>query len=281
MKKFKLSMEQFAELPFVVEGESKEIRYMGNGKVAIRLKPTVYSYTHNRAGELPGTDSLRLRATEILVDQLATAGIKHAYCAINKQFIQADLILQPHTRDNPQPFRPSDLTASQINKLPSAPPIEVVVKDRHVGTPKHRYYKFTNYPTRDGIYIDVDDKYPETTVRFDWRNPMKDNDGNRLADEVLSDEMANWFINVRQAKKTACKSFEVLRDFMETKGIDLWDICFFISMDGKTVFSEISQDCGRYRLLETSKSLDKDVWRQGGSGQHVAQKWQQFIDRIS
>jgi len=276
-----LSPEEFKTLPAVVEGESKEIRYLGNGDVAIRLKPTVYSYTHNRTGEIEGTDSLRLQASQILSEQLALNGIDHAYQYFSDSFIQAKLVLQPPTKDNPEPFRPDDIDKEELAKLPVAPPIEVVVKDRHVGTPKHRYYKFGNYPTREGLYIQPEDLYPNTVVRFDWRNPMHDEDGNRLADEVLGEEMADWFIDVKEARETARRAFSVLRSFMQSRGIDLWDICFFIAEDGKTMFGEISQDCGRYRLLESDNSLDKDVWRQGGSGEQVSAKWQQFVNLIS
>lgn len=276
-----LSLEEFKNLPEVIEGESKEIRYLGEGDVAIRLKPTVYSFTHNRTGEIEGTDWLRLQASKILSEQLALNGINHAYRHFSDSFIQAQLVLQPPTKDQPYPFRPDDISDEELSKLAVAPPIEVVVKDRHVGTPKHRYYKFGNYPTREGLYIQPEDIYPETTVRFDWRNPMHDERGNRLADEVLGEEMANWFINVKTARQTARKAFSVLQTFMKSRGIDLWDICFFISEDGETMFGEISQDCGRYRLLDTTNSLDKDVWRQGGSGEQVTEKWRQFLDLIS
>lgn len=276
-----LDQATFEELPFVVEGESKEIRYMGEGQVAIRLKPTIYSYTHNRTGELEGTDRLRMQASDILVGELAAHGIGHAYQAMNDHFIAANLVLQPPTQRDPHPFRPDDLSPADLAALPVAPPIEVVVKDRHVGTPKHRYFDFGNYPTQEGQYIQPEDAYPDSVVRFDWRNPMQDPDGNRLADEVLGEEMADWFINTEKARRTARQAFKVLRTFLESKGIGLWDICFFISEDGETIFSEISQDCGRYRLLNDRNPLDKDVWRQGGSGDKVLEKWQQFVDRIS
>ena len=50
--------------------------------------------------------------------------------------------------------------------------------------------------------------------------------------------------------------------------------------DGKTVFGEISQDCGRFRHFDLG-SLDKDVWRSGGSSELVLEKWQLLLDLIS
>ena len=276
------TMTQFKQLPLVVEGESKEIRYIGNGKVAIRLKPTIYSYTHNRCSSINGSDKLRLRTTQIITELLSKHGIRHAYTDFTDSFIIADLILSS-TKNS---FVPSDLTDAQIRRLQIAPPIEVVVKSRHVGTPKHRYYKFEDYPLRsnhpafDGLTIQPEQSYPETVVRFDWRNPMHDAAGSRLADEVMSEQMANWFIDVEAAKITACRAYEVIRTELSKKGIDLWDICFFISQDGSTLFGEISQDCGRYRLFQNETSLDKDVWRSGGSSKDVLKKWEQFYNLI-
>lgn len=277
-----LSTHEFKALPLVVEGESKEIRYLGKGKVAIRLKPTIYSYTHNRCSTIEGTEKLRLKTTEVIVRALQQSGVKHAYTDFTDDFIIADLVLGS-TEDK---FIPPDLTQDEINKLQVAPPIEVVVKSRHVGTPKHRYYEFEHYPIRsdhptyDGLTVHPDESYPETIVRFDWRNPMHSKDGERLADEVLSEQMADWFIDVNKAKDTALRSYEAMRSLLASKGIDLWDVCFFISQDGSTVFSEISQDCGRYRLFQTDNALDKDIWRSGGSSDQVLKKWQQFYEKI-
>jgi len=54
--------EQFAKLPLVVEGESKIVRLWGKAPgatnkdlVLIKFKPTVYSWTFNRAGIVSNT----------------------------------------------------------------------------------------------------------------------------------------------------------------------------------------------------------------------------------
>ncbi len=281
----KLTVQEFNNLPLVTEGESKEVRYAGNGEVAIRLKPTIYSYTHNRTGIIPGSDTLRLRAVQTLVPLLQRAGIRHTYKAVNDAWILSDLVLQPETANGAQPFRPADLNPADIAALPVAPPIEVVVKEVHSGTPRHRYYDFDNFRTRkshprfSNVRLAQDTPYPERIVRYDWRNPMTDNHGNRLADEVLPDQMADWYINVEKAGRTALRAFGVLSDFLNTKDLALWDICFFIAEDGETMFGEVSPDCLRVRAHDASP-LDKDVWRQGGSSGSVMNKWQGFISLI-
>ncbi len=275
-----LTMKMFKAMPLVVEGESKEVRYCGNGEVIIRLKPTVYSYTHNRAGVIAGTDTLRLRAIAALLPVLQSAGVRHTYIEANDYWIRSQLVLQPVTTMCPHPFRPSDLSLSELAKLSYAPPVEVVVKKVHGGTPKHRYYQFSEYPTRTGQHIQPDGRYPQPFVRFDWRNPMHDYDGNRLADETLPEPMAEWFINVEAAKQTALVAFAALDEHLASKGLDLWDICFFVTADGQALFGEVSPDGLRVRAADGT-SLDKDVWRSGGSSSTVKDKWQAFASAVS
>lgn len=275
-----LTIETFKTMPLVVEGESKEVRYCGNGEVIIRLKPTVYSYTHNRAGVIPGTDTLRLRAIAALLPIMQNAGVRHTYLEVNDHWIRSRLVLQPATTTNPLPFRPDDLSLAETQSFPIAPPVEVVVKKVHGGTPKHRYYRFSEYPTRDGSHIHPERHYPQPFVRFDWRNPMHDNNGERLADEVLPEPMADWFIDVSAAQQTALTAFNVLSEHLRARGLDLWDICFFITNDGKTLFGEVSPDGLRVRAAD-GVALDKDVWRSGGSSAVVKDKWQAFTSAVS
>ncbi len=276
-----LTLKQFRKLPLVVEGESKEVRYCGNGQVIIRLKPTIYSFTHNRSGVIEGSDTLRLQSIQALLPVLRSVGIQHSYIEVNDSWILSALVLQPATRGNPEPFRPRDLIPDELSPLPLAPPVEVVVKRVHSGTPKHRYYEFDHYGVRvshpqfPNASLQVDQPYPEPFVRFDWRNPMTDRSGQRLADEVLPEPMADWFIDVERAKQTAMRAFNALDVFLRERQLELWDICFFISEDGQVMFGEVSPDCLRVRAGDGS-SLDKDVWRGGGSSETVLQKWQKF-----
>ncbi len=276
-----ITEEYFKTLPLVAEGWSKEIRYMGNGLVAMKLRPTVYSYTHNRAGDIKGTEKLRIQASEHLVKIVEQAGIKHAYKEIQPSFIVSDLVLPESTGKLTQNFMPDDLSDAQISLLARATPIEVVVKRVHTGTPKHRYYGMAGTVVRPnhsqaGATIQVDQPYPEVVVRFDWRNPLEDENGKRLQDEVLPEVMADWYIDTKTATNTARSAFLALESSLAKASLNLWDICFFISQDGSTIFSEVSPDCLRVR--SGNESLDKDVWRKGGSSGDVVDKWQAFVN---
>ena len=274
-----LSEEDFKKLPLVIEGESKEVRYAGEGKVVIRFKPTIYSYTANRCGVVEGSGKLRLRASKRFVQVLAKAGIKHAYRDVSEDWVLADLILQPLSGAVPEPFRPDDMSSEEIDSLLFAPPIEVIVKRMHSGTSKHRYFAMSGFPVRKshplfaGVAFGADDAYPLPIVRFDWRNPIKAPDGKRLADEILPESIADWYIDVKKAEQTALKVYETMTEFLGELDVVCYDLCLFITEDGETVFGEISQDCGRYRHFDLG-SLDKDVWRAGGSSEQVLEKWQ-------
>lgn len=292
-----LTEEDFKAMPLVVEGESKEVRYAGGGLVVIRFKPTIYSFTHNRAGIVEGSDTMRLRATRVLVAALKARGVQHAYREVTDRWVLADLLIQPEVNGMPKPFRPPELDEMEVNArlrrpLPSrmvgidmAPPIEVVVKAMHSGTSKHRYVGMhghpvrSDHPTYGGVLFHNEEPYPEPLVRFDWRNPLKSREGKWLADEVLGDQQANWFIDVAEARRTALKVFGTLGDILNEIDVVPYDLCLFISQDGKTVFGEISQDCGRYRHFDHG-SLDKDVWRAGGSSEQVLQKWGILADLL-
>ncbi len=277
-----LTEEQFKGLPLVVEGESKEVRYAGQGKVVIRLKPTIYSFTANRAAVVPGSEVMRLRATRVLTTALKMMGVPHAYNQVNERWILADFMLQPQSPSHPTPFRDPEW----LKRFPPvAPPIEVVVKRMHSGTSKHRYVGMSGWPVRDshhlyhGMSFQPEGAYPEPLVRFDWRNPMRAPDGKWLADEVLGDQQANWFINVQRARLTALKCYDALAEVLNEVGVVLYDVCLFITEDGDTVFGEISQDCGRFRHFDHG-SLDKDVWRAGGSSDDVVKKWGVLADLL-
>ena len=171
-----LTEEEFRRLPLVVEGESKEVRYAGKGLAVIRYKPTIYSFTANRSGVIPGSEVLRLRASRIFVEVLRRARIPHGYRQINERWVLADLVLQPATKHDPKPFRPADI---DLSKLPVAPPIEVVITRMHSGTSKHRYFRIAGHPARKshplyaGMSFADDDAYrhfdPGSLDKDVWR----------------------------------------------------------------------------------------------------------------
>jgi phosphoribosylaminoimidazole-succinocarboxamide synthase len=283
-----LTRDDFAKLPLVIEGESKEVRYAGDGLAVIRFKPTVYSHTHNRCGVIEGSDVLRLRATRRFLPVLKEAGIRHAYRQVSDRWVLADLVM-PHPVEFAKyklpPFVPGDLSPERLRTLPKAPPIEVIVKRYHGGTSKHRYKGMCGAPVRSshklyaGMAIEAEGAYPMPLIRFDWRNPIKDDKGDRVPDEILPESLAHLFIDTERAEHTALRLHSALEEFLGWRDIVCNDLCLFVAEDGETVYGEISQDCGRFRHFDLG-SLDKDVWRTGGSHAQVLEKWQLLLDLI-
>jgi phosphoribosylaminoimidazole-succinocarboxamide synthase len=235
----------FEELPLLVEGESKIVRQIDNGLVIIRLKPTLFSFSANRTAVVAGTDELRLRISQVLWTELSRAGIEVAVLCAGPDFY--------------------------ISRKVDAPPIEVVVKSAHVGTPKHLYHDMNRYRTRNGGTIQAEMRH-EPYVRFDWRNPLP------YKDECMPDWLARQFIDVDKASDLALNSFAVLQRFLNARGIDMLDICFFISSDGKSVFGEISPDCMRAKYAQ--EDLDKDLWRKGKDTETILRRWRAFLEMV-
>lgn len=315
----KLSMKEFKKLPLVIEGESKEVRYAGRGLVVIRFKPTIYSFTENRCAEVPGSQIPRLRSSKIFVEILKKNGIAHAYKEITDEFILADLVMPnavEFEKYGIKPFIPQDLSSKEIEQLPRAPPIEIIAKRYLTGTTKHGCIGMSGSSVRKShkfyskMMLEPDGALPEMVIRFDWRNPLiqkgngkkiveqilgdvKENTplvneirqkietwGDRVADVVLPTQLADCYIDVKQAQRTAFLTAKVIEEFLATKDIVFYDLCMFISEDGKLVYGEISPDCGRYRHLDLG-SLDKDVWRTGGSSKDVIKKWNLLTELIT
>lgn len=286
-----LTMEEFRTFPIIRMGESKEIRQHPDhpDKVVIWLRPTIYSFTENRTGWVEGSNLLRARTMRLLVPLLKRHGIDHAYEDIDDT---------------------SGLIVARKIKPDEDPNVEVIVKRFHGGTSYHRYYGLHQHPTRadhpfwPGECFQKDAPYRGPKVRFDWRNPFwhpekvlrcrQENPSLpeevfrwpetlrgslMMRDEVLAEDSANDIINVTQARKTALWTYTVLQQYMARCNIVIYDLCLFITADGKTVYGEINQDCGRFRHLDHGM-LDKDVWRAGGSVGDVLSKWTLLCDML-
>jgi phosphoribosylaminoimidazole-succinocarboxamide synthase len=265
---FNALRDRFEDLPLLSRGESKEIRIIDDNAVMVRLIPSLYSYTKNRCAMISGTDKLRLEATKILWAVLEENGVKTSVIYVGEDYYVSQRIC--------------DLGEDHI------PPIEVIVKACHVGTPKHSLYNIGKFQTRQGGYFKDNQPHPPY-VRFDYTNPLTDDQGNRLEDKCLSDDMAECFIDTKKAKATALSAFSILYKYLSARGVRLDDICFKIDASGEIVFGEISQDCMRAVKVaahsssfnEVDGDLSKDTFRKGASDEEVLAKYQGFNEIIS
>jgi len=236
----------FDSLPLFLEGQSKIIRRVEKSVLAVRLKPTIHSHTFKRTGEISGGEQLRLKASIILWQYLLDQGVSVAVCAASER--------------------------CYICKEVDAPPVEVVVKAYHVGTPERLYQGMSGCRTRKGDGIKSGNSH-SPYVRFDWRNPHPEKD------ECLPNELADYYIDTRKAKLLALRAFRILDAFFERRGAVLQDICFFIDSSGDCIFSEISPDCMRVKYRGCD--IDKDLWRSGRNEHEVHEGWASFLNLIS
>lgn len=256
----------FENLKLLTIGESKEIRLLTSKIAVAKLLPSVYSFTNNRYGVAAGTEYVRtMFCAQIFKEMARRPGPKH----LSNAFIglvesQQGLLLAEHI------VVPGNL--------------EVRVKRYHIGSPLHRYRYAENHETAfGGPPLTRWTRFERPVVCFDWRNPLADESGNRLADEPLSDDYASvWIDNFSRAKQLARDTFEWIENLFAIRGLRLIDICFFIDRTGSVIFGEISPDCMRVRsrAADDSEALDKDEWRSGGEASAVLERYQKLYEIV-
>lgn len=260
----------FEALPLVTEGESKILRRWTEHLVIEKFKPTVYSFTHNRYGHAEGTEAIRARFSAEVFRRLQ----QRATEADSPQGAFVALIEDPQH---------GPLT---VQRYVESCNLEIRVKRFHIGSPLHRYRFTENVPTTQSCGpLTRWSRFDQPIVCFDWRHPLTDPEGNRLADEPLPDDYAAvWVDNVPHAKHVARQMFTWLEDIFATADLILVDICFFIDRSGRIIFGEISPDCMRVRArstdLEQAGSFDKDLWRNGLSSSTLKEQYQALYNRL-
>lgn len=259
---------EFEKLPLLVEGESKIIRQLNSKMVVERFKPTVYSFTHNRYGEVEGTAELRVQFTAELFRRMNRYSQEH-----HKKLKNAFLAVV-NSADGPLLIQEKVETCN----------LEVRVKRYHIGSPVHRYkysdkhstVQLNEAPLAKWARFDV------PVVCFDWRLPLTDEQGNRLADEPISDDYAAiWMNNVVEAKNLARDTFSWMEQLFRDAKLLLVDVCFFIDRSGRMIYGEVSPDCMRVREglgdPQFSESFDKDLWREGERETMIAKRYHKLF----
>lgn len=217
--------ERFDSLPTFFEGNSRILKEIDNSNYLIgKLKPTVFSYEAGGPVPLEGIDFLRAKTNQLLCSYLTSQGIKTSTI-----WSQGNLVLM---------------------KKEHVAPIEVVVKATHIGSPKHIYKHMNSTPTRKATTI-IPGKPHEPYVRFDWRNPLPDEDC------CMPEGLADYFIDTTQAKKTALQAFHALNKLLQIHDFHLLDICFFMNETGDVICAEISTDNMRLKYIGSEPKFQK------------------------
>jgi phosphoribosylaminoimidazole-succinocarboxamide synthase len=163
--------------------------------------------------------------------------------------------------------------------------LEIRIKRYHIGSPVHRYRFTEQHAPVHGAPVVRWSRFDQPVVCFDWRHPLRDDTGTRLADEPLSDDYARvWMAEVDHAKTMAREVFLWMERWFAAAGVRLVDLCLFVDRTGRTIFGEISPDCMRSQLTlddpAIAESADKDLWRSGKTPELLLARYQTLYRRI-
>jgi phosphoribosylaminoimidazole-succinocarboxamide synthase len=279
-------------LRLIVEGESKQIykvetpltRHFDN-HLLVFLKPTIYSHSKQATAEIAGLSAIRATGSRLFFEMLHRAGINHTYDGLNAH----GLIWT----------RGTELTQ-----------IETVYKELCSGTDKHSFFGMVTDPN---VTLPTGQYKRGPYVRFDWRNPNHTYKGvdpathpfyhlieasvgkevfyknyltaraKPFGDKCVPEELVHGVQAVETSVDWTTRIFFTIQHYLHQIGLEVQDGCIMLDRAGRTMWSEINQDCMRIKRREITSAngqdaFDKDVWRAGGSSvqQAILDKWTQL-----
>lgn len=282
-------------LRLVVEGESKQIykvetpttRHFDN-HILVLLKPTIYSHSKQATAEIAGLSTIRATGSRLFLEMLHRAGISHTYDGLN-----AHGLIWARSTETTQ--------------------IETVYKELCAGSDKHSFFGMATDPS---VTLPTGRYKRGPYVRFDWRNPNHTYKGvnpathpfyhlmeasvgkdvfyadyltaraEPLGDKCVPEELVHGVQAVEASVDWTMRIFFTIQHYLGQIGLEVQDGCVMLDPTGRTMWSEINQDCMRIKWREREATtnangqdaFDKDVWRAGGSSveQAILDKWSQL-----
>lgn len=213
---------KFYECPVYKEGDSYQVRTINEKYSFIRLKPTIYSGKLNKVFKVPEVENLRLRFTAAAFRLLSINHVRNHFIKIE----QCNYLLVKN------------------NHVAS---IEVIVKSQNIGSDTRRYDFLSK--TRKGQWINKGYYYQNPIVEFAYRNIKP------LDDEIMADDLADYWIDTQRAKKNVLKAFKILHSVLWIINYELVDTCFFLDIDGNEIVGEFSFDNTRIRNYNNQKIM--------------------------
>nr|AUV64164.1 SAICAR synthetase [Streptomyces citricolor] len=222
-----------------IEGRSKRLWHLESGSCLIEMIPSLRSFTFDRDELMDGTAELRLDFFEYVSARLAERGV--------------------HTV-----FRERVGPVSYVADYRPAPPFEVIVKNRAIGSTLRKY---------PGLFTEGQ-VFDRPVVKFDYRVDPEDQ-------PIGEDYLRLIGVDVEHYRQVALDCNTVLRELLDP--LDLWDFCLVIAPDekhGLVVNSEISPDCMRLKSAD-GLPYDKDMFRDGASREQILARWTELITMVS
>ncbi|KAI9146801.1 ATP phosphoribosyltransferase domain-containing protein [Paramyrothecium foliicola] len=283
-------------LRLITEGESKQIykvetslTHRFDNYMLVLLKPTIYSHSKQTTAEIAGLSTIRATGSRLFLEMLHRAGIRHTYEGLN-----AHGLIWAHSTEITQ--------------------IENVYKEICAGTDKHSFFGIVSDPN---ITLPNGRYKRGPYVRFDWRNPNHTYKGinpanhplyylmeasvgkdafhhkyltaraKSFGDKCVPEELVHTVQAVEASVDWTIRTFFTIQHYLHQIGLELQDGCIMLDPTGRTVWSEINQDCMRIKRRGSTngnaqEAFDKDVWRTGGSSveSSILDKWTQLNDLL-
>ena len=292
---FKKHIQEIADnphdFPVTLEWESKIYKRLWNTKVALaELKPTVYSFTHKRYWEVPWTDIWRNKIWAIIWNILNTQYSHFKYNNTNFWKYGIDELAHKVAGFKDDIFvsnfidQVNDNTSLVVFEDKIAENMEVVFKNYFVWTWKHSLLDSHKYTTRAGNTINIWDKLSQTMIRFDWRNPVFDENWKvvEIPDWTIPEDLANEYIDVEHAKVFAQFVSLLVGYIFDEVWLETLDWCYFMNEDWTRIHSEISPDWLRLKLIsDLNQSFDKDLWREWLPKSALTDKFKELHSSLS
>lgn len=218
-----------------IEGRSKKLWLLNDGRCVVEMVPSLRSFTYNRDELVDETDRLRLDFYEQAAHCLAEVGVP--------------TVFQERLDQN-----------RYLAEYVPAPPFEVIVKNRAVGSTVRKY---------PGLF-EENSLFLTPVVKFDYRTEPED-------EPIGEDYLRVAGVDVEGCRQLALACNTHLRRWLAPN--DLWDFCLVIGArpSGELVInSEISPDCMRLRAPDGSPR-DKDLFREGASGTDIVEVWTDLV----
>lgn len=221
-----------------IEGRSKRIWLLPGALCVVELIPSLRSFTYSREEIVEDTGPLRLDFYERAAVRLAGDGVRTG-------FVRR---LAP---------------AVYLSEFHEAPPFEVIVKNRAVGS------TLVKYP---GLFA-ANSELPRPVVKFDYRIDPEDQ-------PIGEDYLRALDLPVEEFRRMALAVNDTLVSWLAP--LEVWDFCLIMGLDPQgepVLISEVSPDCMRLRHPDGS-SLDKDLFRQGASPEELVTAWKRLLHEI-
>src|SRR6266511_901607 len=114
---------------------------------------------------------------------------------------------------------------------------------------------------------------PRPVVKFDYRVDPEDQ-------PIGEDYLRALGVPVKELRRLALKVNTSLCAWLHP--IEVWDFCLIFGLDAggaPVLISEVSPDCMRLRHPDGS-SLDKDLFRHGGTPEEITAAWRSLLDEL-